>query len=101
MLFQFFRIVFVFRVRHFCSNAKIMADKSTVFQTIAIEYCAPAVDELQRQLQAAREEIKKLKRELKRTRDQLDDAIWGDLFDDPTPARLGREDIEDASTDFE
>ena len=59
------------------SKLQNMADKAAVFQTVAIEYCAPAVDELQRQLQAAREEIEKLKLELKRARDELDEWRYG------------------------
>ena len=71
-----------------------MADKSSVFQTVAIEYCAPAVDELQRQLKAAQEEIEKLKRELKRARDELDEWRYDQYSEsDEDPAQLYREDV--------
>ena len=59
-----------------------MADKSLVLQTVAIEYCAPAIDELQRKLKAAQEEIERLKRELKRARDELDES-HEEMEDDP------------------
>ena len=69
-------------------------DKAAVFQTVAIEYCAPAVDELQRQLQAAREEIKKLKLELKRARDELDESMYGPAdVDNLSLGQLYREDL--------
>ena len=52
-------------------------DNTLVLQTVQVEYYAPAVEELQRQLQAARAEIERLRREVQSARDERDEILEG------------------------